>query len=117
MQIFVIQTWNGSVESLKVKPHDTIGNIKSKISAKLGKPTDDQILLYEQRPLQDMYTLLEYRIQEQAILQLQLRLRGWKLNTYLDGFFICMLFLPQTISIHTVVYKSFIVRKFHVKTS
>ena len=76
MQIFVLQTWNGSVESMKVKPHDTIRNVKSKISVKLEIPIDDQILLYKQRLLQDRDTLLKYRIPDQATLHLRLRLRG-----------------------------------------
>ena len=87
MQIFVLQTWNGHVESLEVEPSDTIGNIKSKISAKLRISTEDMILLYKEQPLQDSYTLLELGIPKQAILHLQLRLRGLNSPTKL----LCML--------------------------
>ena len=76
MKILILQTWNGSTDSMDVKPSDTIGNVKSKISEKWGIPTDDQILLYKQQPLQDSYTLLHYRIPEQGILDLRLKLRG-----------------------------------------
>ena len=78
MKIFVLQTWDRNVESLEVKPSDTIGNIKSKISGKLGILTDDQILLYKIQPLKDYWTLLHYRIPEGATLDLRLKLRGYK---------------------------------------
>ena len=76
MKILILQTWNGSIDSMEVNPSDTIGNIKSKISEKWGIPTGDQILLYKQKPLQDSYTLLHYRIPEQGTLELRLKLRG-----------------------------------------
>ena len=77
MRIFVHQTWEkGSRESLEVNPSDTIGNIKSKLSGKLGILTDDQILLYKKQPLRDFNTLLDYSIPKEAVLDLRLRLRG-----------------------------------------
>ena len=78
MQIFVLQEWNENVISLEVSTSDSIGDIKLKIAGKLEKPTDDQILLYEEQPLHDSCTLLYYSIPEKATLHLQLRLRGWK---------------------------------------
>lgn len=76
METFVVQTWNGSVISLETRISDTIGNVKSKISDKLGIPADDLILLYEEQPLQDGYTLLHYEIQKKPTLDLRQRLKG-----------------------------------------
>ena len=83
MQIFVLPTWDDKVISLEVRASDTIENVKLKISDKLEIPTEDQILLYKEQPLQDVYTLLQYEIPEKSTLNLRLRLKGWKkFNSY-----------------------------------
>ena len=76
MQIFVLKTWDGDFISLEVKTSDTIRDVKVKILDKLEIPVDDQILLYEEQPLQNSNTLLHYSIPENATLHLRLRLRG-----------------------------------------
>ena len=77
MTIFVQPTWDQRIrESLEVNPIDTIGDIKSKLSLKLGIPSDDQILLYNEQPLWNSCTLLHYKIPKRATLDLRLRLRG-----------------------------------------
>lgn len=77
MQIYVLQTWNGKVISLKVKSSDTIENVRLKISEKLEIPMDDKIIFYKEQPLlQESRTLREYSIPEKATLHLRLRLRG-----------------------------------------
>ena len=76
MRIFVQRTWDGYTIPLEVKGPDTIGNVKSKISEKLNIPTDQQILLYKEQPLQNSHTILHYGIPEKATLQLRLKLKG-----------------------------------------
>ena len=79
MQISVLKSWNKDVILLEVKTSDTIGNVKLKISDKLEIPTDDQVLLYEEKLLQDSHNILHYKIPEKAEpLELRKRLRGWK---------------------------------------
>ena len=72
----MVQTWNGSVISLETGTTDTIGTVKLKVSDKLGIPAEDLILLYEEQPLQDSYTLRHYEIQKKATLELWQRLKG-----------------------------------------
>lgn len=69
-------TWDNSTTSLEVKISNTIGNVKLKISEKLEIPTNDQILIYNEQPLQDSHTLRHYRIQRGETLDLRLKLRG-----------------------------------------
>ena len=72
----MVHTLTGNVIKLEVKPLDTIGNVKVKISDRLGIPTEDQILLYKDMPLQDSHTLHHYHIPDEGKLHLRLRLRG-----------------------------------------
>ena len=79
IRISVQQIWGQRItESLEVDQSDTIGDIKSKLSEKLGIPMDDQILLNNKRLLRDSCTLLYYSITKKDILDLRLQLRGWK---------------------------------------
>ena len=76
MKIYILQTWIDEVISLQVRASDTIGNVKLKISDRLGIPAEDQILLYKKQPLQDVYSLLHYEIPEKSTLDLRLKLKG-----------------------------------------
>ena len=77
MEIVVLQAQNGDTLPLKVKTSDTIKNVKLQISDKLDIPKDDQVLLYEQKLLEDSYTLDYYKILEKATLVLRRKAKGW----------------------------------------
>ena len=55
---------------------DTVEHIKLKIQDKLGIPPDNQRIIYAKKDLEDDRTLLDYNIQDNAILYFLLRLRG-----------------------------------------
>ncbi|MXQ82601.1 hypothetical protein E5288_WYG009588 [Bos mutus] len=67
MQIFM-KTLTGKSISLKVKPLDTIENVKAKIQDKEGVPLDQQ--------LEDRFPLSNCNIQKEFTLHLVLRHRG-----------------------------------------
>ncbi|PWA77925.1 Polyubiqutin 1 [Artemisia annua] len=69
MQIFV-KTCSGITITLKVKPSDTISNVKAKIQDKDGTPMVRQILIWGGKLLQDNYTLAEYHILKESTLHL-----------------------------------------------
>ena len=60
---------------MKVKPEDTIENIKSKIEYMEGPPPEHQILVFDQKQLEDHHTLSYYNIQHKSTVHLVLRLR------------------------------------------
>jgi ubiquitin len=60
--------------TLEVTTGDTIRNVKEKIHAKEGIPTNLQHLIFAGKELEDMHNLHQYEIQNHSILQLVLRL-------------------------------------------
>ncbi|CAK0830212.1 unnamed protein product, partial [Prorocentrum cordatum] len=75
MQIFV-KTLAGATITLDVKPHDTVGTVKSKILDREGIPPDIQRLIFAGKQMEDDEQLDHYHIQRHSCLELVLRLRG-----------------------------------------
>ena len=73
MQIHVM-ILTGKRITLEVTTGDTIWNVKEKIYAKEGIPTNLQHLIFAGKELEDMHNLHQHEIQNHSILQLVLRL-------------------------------------------
>lgn len=68
MQIF-IKTLTGKRPSLDVDPADTVDTVKAKISEKEGiRPEVQHLLLFDGKPLEGRYTMLEYNVQDESTL-------------------------------------------------
>ena len=82
MQIFV-KTLTGKTITLEVNDTDTIQSVKEKITQREGIPAEQQRLIFEGKELEPAYTLADYDIQAESVIQLVLRLRGSKRNIML----------------------------------
>jgi ubiquitin len=75
MEIF-IKICTGGTITLKVKPNDTIKNVKAKIKEKIGYPLEEQRLIFAPKRLENNRTLSYYNIQNKSVLGLKPNLRG-----------------------------------------
>ena len=75
MQIF-IKTPTGKTITLDVEPSDTIGVVKAKIQEKDNYEPNIQILIFNDKRLEDNKHLYEYKIGNEATLYIVLRLKG-----------------------------------------
>lgn len=71
-----IRTLTGGTEAVPICVSDTIENLKMKIQQIRGCPPDMQRLIYDGKQLEDGRTLSDYNIDDGALLNLVLRLRG-----------------------------------------
>lgn len=67
MQIF-IKTLTGKRPSLDVDPADTVDTVKAKIFEKEGIRPERQRLIFNGKPLEGRYTMLEYNVQDESTL-------------------------------------------------
>ena len=62
--------------TLAVGPNDSIAKLKSMIKVEKGFPVDEQLIVYNERNLEDDRTVSDYNIQDKSTLDLVLRVPG-----------------------------------------
>ena len=60
---------------MKLKPSDTIEDVKVKIQDEEGVPIDQNRLIYNGKQLEDIRTIKEYEIPKESTLHMVLKLR------------------------------------------
>ena len=86
IQIFV-RLVDGKELTLNVYPSDTIESVKKQIQDKEGIKTDQQILIFSAKTLENNNTLSEYNIQNKSVLHLVIRFREQKNKNIIKIFF------------------------------
>jgi len=86
IQIFV-RLVDGKELTLNVYPSDTIESVKKQIQDKEGIKTDQQILIFSAKHLENNNTLSEYNIQNKSVLHLVIRFREQKNKNIIKIFF------------------------------
>ncbi|MFS7908373.1 putative Ubiquitin-like domain-containing protein [Helianthus anomalus] len=75
-----IKLFTGKTLTLKVKPSDTIYNVKSMIQNMVGIPPCEQRLIFNRKPLEDSPTLANYHIPKESSFHLVPILKGGELT-------------------------------------
>jgi ubiquitin C len=65
----------GGTTTLKVRPSDTIAQVKQVIGDKMGIAPDQQRLIFASKLLEDQHTLADYNIENESTVIIVLRLR------------------------------------------
>lgn len=72
---YFIKTLTGKTLVLKLKPSDTIEDVKVKIQDEEGVPIEQNRLIYNGKQLEDIRTIKEYEIPKESTLHMVLKLR------------------------------------------
>ena len=67
---------NGSCISLKTSKHDTIKQVKLKLQDEIGLPVAEQILVFQDKQLEDTRALSDYRIEGESKIHVYRRFYG-----------------------------------------
>ncbi|XP_076926125.1 uncharacterized protein LOC143589175 [Bidens hawaiensis] len=81
MKIFV-KTFEGKVITVKVKPSNTIGDVKSKIQGQVDVPHDEQELIFDETVLDNIDIVADCNINEESTLTL-VRLSAGYMNIFI----------------------------------
>ena len=76
MHAIFVKNFPGKAITLIVEASDTIDNVKSKIQDKISIPADQQRLVFASKYLENGHTLAEYKVRQQATIQLASSLVG-----------------------------------------